>query len=170
MAAAKVVGALAPRTQPTVAPAPDVDMREIIARTHVLLRRAILTVTAIPDPDGRFLGGFKSSMPTPARDASVSYGSEAAQADVAKAARFRPSRKDLDRYMEVLSWLSWLKRQGESGEQGVRLIVYRAHGSSWWRVAQRLKLGKSDDTARRWHDAAVTAIAYAFAARVSEME
>ena len=48
--------------------------------------------------------------------------------------------------------------------------VYRAHGSSWWRVAQRLKLGKSDDTARRWHDAAVICIAYAFAARIAEMD
>lgn len=145
-------------------------MGEIIARAHVLLRRSILTVTAIPDPDRRYQSGPKSSIPQPAPDPNVAYGSEAAQAEIAKAARFRPTRKDLGRYMEVLGWLSWLKRQGEQGDQGVRLIVYRAHGSSWWRVAQRLKLGKSDDTARRWHDAAVIAIAYAFAARIAGMD
>jgi hypothetical protein len=147
-----------------------VDHREIVARCHVLLRRAILTITAIPDPDARFLSGPKSSMPRPQPDPNVSYDSEAAQAELARAGRFRPTKADLSRYMEVMSWLAWLKRQGEEGELGARLIIYRAYGNSWWKCAQRLKLGRSDDTARRWCDSAVEAIALTFAADILAME
>lgn len=156
-------------TNPAAPESPD-ELRELIVRCARLLERALLTVTALPDKERGYLSGPKSSMPRPAPEPNVSYDNEAAQAALAKSARFRPTRADLNRYEQVLGWLTWLKRQGEDGELGARLIVYRAFGDSWWRLAQRMRLGRSDDTARRWHDAAVAAIAIQFATAIAAMD
>ncbi len=68
-----------------------------------------------------------------------------------------PTKADLGRYMEVLDWLTWLKRQGEFGDRGARIVAGRAFGSSFWRIAKR-QYGVSDDTLRRWEVAAITTI------------
>lgn len=76
-------------------------------------------------------------------------------ADARAVAHFLPDPKDMNRFLEVLSWLSWLRREND-GARDVRIITARAFGAPWWKLAMRY--GKSDDTIRRWHDAAIAMI------------
>jgi hypothetical protein len=127
-------------------------MREIRAACAVLIRRAILTLAAIPDPDRRFQQSPQSCMPQPVHDAIEAYGYRSA-----RARRFHPTPADLDRYLIVLPWLGWLGRQ-RGGERDVQILIARAHGCPWWKLSERFNRG--DDTLRAWEKGAIATIAY----------
>ncbi len=78
-------------------------------------------------------------------------------------ARFVPTPTDIDRYLDVLAWLSWLGRQND-GKRNVQIITARAYGSPLWKLAQRF--GKSDETIRRWEADAFDTIAQQFEAEL----
>jgi hypothetical protein len=144
-------------------PPADVDLSELIARAHVLLKRAVLTLAELPDGELRYLSsGSRSPMPQTMPDPELAYDSDAQRDDVARAMRFRPTPKDVSRYLTVWQWLMWLKRQGEEGETGVRLIIHRAHSRRGWSSYARRAFGKSDDTISRWYQNAVMRIAVQF--------
>lgn len=153
-----------------LAPVTTEELKDLTARCQALLTRAVLTDAALPDVDRRYRSGPHCAMPEPAPDPNFAYGTEGAETRNSRAARFRPTPADVDRHLPVMAWLTWLKRQGPDGARGVKLIVLRAHGHPFWRIAKRLDLGRSDDTARRWHYAAVETVARAFWAEIMAME
>jgi hypothetical protein len=154
---------VSPRTADYFGSDPE-RLKDLVARAGELLRRAILTDAVLPDRDRP--RGYLPTLPSmsPA-DRIAAFGFETALAvdeetreiQRRRASRFKPSRDDIERFIEVLSWLSWLKRQGEEGAEGVRIIRLRAFRISTWSIGQRL--GISDDTVRRRHLSAVTRIA-----------
>lgn len=127
---------------------------------EALVRRAILTLAAVPDREHGWLNTVRSSMPEPVREAVESFGWQAAKA------RFQPTPTDLDRYLDVLGWLSWLGRQND-GKRNVQIITARAFGAPLWKLAQRF--GKSDETIRRWEAAAFDDIAREFRREIEAM-
>lgn len=122
-----------------------------------LVKRAILTLASVPDRERGWLASPKSSLPEPVREAVESFGWQRARA------RFAPTPTDLDRYLDVLAWLSWLGRQND-GKRNVQIITARAFGSPLWKLAQRF--GKSDETVRRWEADAFEDIATQFEAEI----
>lgn len=118
---------------------------------------------ALPDREIAWLASPRCALPRPAPDYDPTYD-EHAERSVTPAPRFSPTREDLGRVEEVLSWLAWLRRQGDFGKRGAEIIVARALGRPFWRIARRF--GRSDDTARRWEAGALTAIAGRFADRI----
>lgn len=133
------------------------DYRNGIARCATLLERALKTLRALPDNDRR---AITNSWPDFVRDPLDAYGYTEARPP-----RFRPTPKDVSVMLEVLARLSWLDRQVTSdGPRDVKIIVARAYGSPWWRLAQRF--GRSERTVQRWHDGAVTRIYSTFMAEV----
>lgn len=142
------------------------DLRETAGRCAVLIRRAVLTIRALPDNERRWLGGPRSPAPDPIRSLAESYDSEAARAETARAARFRPSPADVSRCLEVLSWLTWLGRRND-GRRDVAIITARAFGTPFWKLARRY--GRSDETIRRWEAGAIAAIALTFRDAIGRM-
>lgn len=126
----------------------------------VLIRNAILTLAALPDRERSWLASPRSSLPEYVREAVESYGYQEARA------RFRPTPKDIDRCLDSLAWLSWLGRQ-PNGKRDVKIITARAFATPLWKVAQRL--GKSEETIRRWENDALDAIAAQFRREIMAM-
>jgi hypothetical protein len=139
-----------PEAAPATVPDPD-ELRQLAGRAVALLRNAIRTDAALPDRERRWLSGPRCSLP----DVPPDYDSESARDDTARAARFRPTRADVERCPVVMAWLAWLKRQND-GRRDVRIIIRRAFGTPVWAIAE--DLGRSDDTIRRWEGAAIAAI------------
>jgi hypothetical protein len=155
----------------------EIDIKEVRARCADLLRRAILTMAATPDPERRFLAGYKSGMPEPnmspsdrqaafGLDAVIEAAKEAREVQALRASRFKPTMQDVDRCLDVLEWLRWLGYRND-GRKEVRIITAWAHGVPMWKLAQRY--GRSDDTVRRWLDGAVAAIALKFRGEIERM-
>jgi len=148
-------------------PVPPERARELLGQATVLLRRSVLTLRAVPDAERRYLASPRCSLPPSAPTYDPTYDAEALRS-VTPPPKFNPSRADLGRYMEVLDWLAWLKRQGEFGERGAKIIAQRALGNSFWRIAKR-QYGASDDTLRRWEVAAVRTILASYWPRIEEL-
>ena len=62
-----------------------------------------------------------------------------------------PTGEAIDRMLPTLDWLRFTDKRGR------KLIWARAFGETWWKIAGRF--GRSDETARRWYMAALSAIA-----------
>src|SRR5579885_74043 len=122
---------------PAVRPTVDDD----IALLREALRRAVLTLLAIPDPDKRYLRliGNRWLM---VRDAADAYGW------TPEVASFAPTPRDVEIYLDVLSWLSWYGRTNDP--LTAKLFVAWAAGASWRRLCSRFSA--SERTLRRWID------------------
>lgn len=117
-----------------------------------LVRRAVLTLKALPDHERGWLStNLRSCMPTP-----VVHYAEAYKVDefdqTPERRRFRPTPKDRSRYLEILKWLTWLELQGPNDARDVKIIFAWANGVAPKTLAGRY--GRSDDTIRRWMDGA----------------
>jgi hypothetical protein len=143
-----------------------VQVRELTGRATVLIRRALLTLQALPDRERAFLKGPKSAWPTPIDDPPLGYGYEPASE---RRARFKPTPADVERCLPVCGWLTWLRSQGDAGERGARIIVLHGLGVPYWKIAPRLDQRRSDETVRRWEAAALEAIALRFRAEIEAM-
>ena len=121
--------------------------RELKAHCVNLLRRAILTLRALPDRDRAYLStNLRSAMPTPVLG-WLAYKTE--EFDQARERpRFRPTPRDSDIYLDVLGWLTWLEQQGPNEARDVKIITAWALGMPWRKLAERF--GRSEDTMRRW--------------------
>jgi hypothetical protein len=106
----------------------EIDIKEVRARCADLLRRAILTMAATPDPERRFLAGYKSGMPEPnmspsdrqaafGLDAVIEAAKEAREVQALRASRFKPTMQDVDRCLDVLAWLTWLGYRNDGGKE-----------------------------------------------------
>lgn len=143
----------------TSADLPSERLRAMAGLAKELVRRAVLTDAALPDPDRRFLAGPRCSLPDVLPEHHLSYDSEGARASSARAARFRPSRTDITRCPQVMAWLAWLKGEND-GRRDVEIIVRRCFGTPMWKLASRF--GRSDETIRRWEAGAYAAIVNRF--------
>ena len=124
------------------------DDKEQVAETAARLRRAILTLYKVPDPDSRFVYGSGTYWPE-----FVHELNQAEKPSVLKT--FKPSPKDIDTYLETLKGLTWLQAQND-GKRDCRIIVARAFETPWWWLAA--KHGRHRSTVTRWYEGAVATI------------
>ena len=99
-----------------------------------LLRRAILTLCAIPDPDARYRRNPQTAWPGILQDPYHAYG-----AAPPRYRHFHPTAADLSRYLPVLDWLLWYEHVSSHGREAVSLFWARTHGSAWWPLEQRFR-------------------------------
>lgn len=90
--------------------------------TRELLRRAILTLAAIPDPDRRFRTGPKTAWPAFAQDWHAYAARDATVRE------YTPTPDDIGRYLTVLDWLTAYGRQSARNAENARLFVARTFG------------------------------------------
>lgn len=115
-----------------------------------IIRRAILTLAAIKDPDERFRRGHQSTWTLPVvHDAHDAYGY-----GVPSNAKFIPSPQDISQMETVAVWLAWLRRT--EGEYALKRIIGWAKGVPGWMLGTREKC--SERTIRNRIDRSVTAI------------
>jgi hypothetical protein len=105
--------------------------QELLAAMREILRRAVMTLAALRDPDRRFLG--LSQMPQHVvHDVKEAYGySSASVRD------FQPSAYEIEQADVVLPWLAWLRR--EHGDVECRRFIGWSMGAQVWRLAKREK-------------------------------
>ena len=105
---------------------------ETVEITRELIRRAILTLAAIPDPDARFRGGLHSAWPEFRQEISAAYGAVEASAKV-----FVPTAADIGRMYAVLRAYNEFRRRSPTDKQTARLFTAWVFGVPMWMLQQR---------------------------------
>jgi hypothetical protein len=70
-----------------------------------------------------------------------------------RAPRFMPTPRDVSNMLPVWYWLNHLRHQAGHGRRDFKVLVGRARGASWWKLASMC--GTYEKRVQRWHDAAV---------------
>lgn len=109
------------------------------------IERAVKTLNAIPDPQP--LKGFKVAWPEMPHRHEDAYGYSTVTE------RFVPTKEDVDTMMDWLDLLAWLDREDYS--TWTNIVVMRISKQPWWRISDRLRLGVSEPTIKRWYDSAM---------------
>lgn len=109
-----------------------------------LIRRGVLTHDAIPEFTHRKMTRRYDVV----QEMSDAYG----YTDESKP-RFIPTPRDVSNMLTVWYWLNDLRKQVGTGRRDFKLLVCRARGVPWWKLAQRC--GRCERTVQRWHDGAV---------------
>lgn len=119
---------------------------QLLAAMREIIRRAVMTLAALRDPDRRYLG--LAQMPQHVvHDVKEAYGySSATVRD------FAPSAYEIEQADVVLPWLAWLRR--EHGDMECRRFIGWAMGAPVWRLAKRE--GCSDKTIHNRIDRSVS--------------
>jgi hypothetical protein len=94
-----------------------------------LLRRAILTLAALPDPDLRFRLGPRCAWPPIVQAVHDAYAAAPPTVRI-----FQPTAADISRWDTVFDWLRWYAR--EHDPQNVRLFKARIFGKSIMELQQ----------------------------------
>jgi hypothetical protein len=129
------------------------DMNDLTILTREAIRRAILTLAALPDPDQRYLRYVTPNISV-VRDAAEAYGWTPARL------RFFPTPFDCSVYLQVLGWLSWYERSITQGTHAVRIVMAWATGCEYWRLSKRFSC--SERTLRRKIDGVADTIGSRF--------
>ena len=111
------------------------------ATVEAQIREAIATLMALPDRERDWLMSCRSRWPAAP---GVSEGP-------ARRRRPQPAPGAIDRMLPTLLWIRHLD------EAGQRVLWMRGLGMSWARIGA--EIGRSGQTARRWHDGALDLIA-----------
>lgn len=136
----------APRTDAEIA-------AEAFAAVKEIIRRAIVTLWTLKDPDRKYLAARSSSwLLSVVRERSESYGWATYG--------FEPTPHDISQMEIVAGWLAWLRRT--EGEQALRRLIAWTLGVQTWRIGQRERC--SERTIRNRMDRSVAAIMRQFAA------
>lgn len=102
---------------------------ELLTAMREIIRRAIITLAVLRDPDRRYLG--LSQMPQHViRDVHEAYGYSSAPVR-----EFQPTALEVSQMEIVLPWLAWLRR--DHGDIEVRRFIGWAMGVPTWRLAKR---------------------------------
>lgn len=126
---------------------------ECFATVKEIIRRAIVTLWTLKDPDRKYLAARSSSwLLSVVRERSESYGWATYG--------FEPTPHDISQMEIVAGWLAWLRRT--EGEQSLRRLIAWTLGVQTWRIGQREKC--SERTIRNRMDRSVAAIIRQFAA------
>lgn len=117
-----------------------------------IIRRAIVTLWTLKDPDRRYLNPNLSGWLLPTvRERSESYGWGSYG--------FEPTPHDVSQMEIVAGWLAWLRRT--EGEQAIRRLIAWTLGVQTWKIGQRERC--SERTIRNRIDRSVAAIMCQFA-------
>lgn len=114
-----------------------VTISDPVAAVRELLRRSLLTLAAIPDPDVRFRAGPKTAWPAYVRESRDAYASAPP-----KIRAFTPSQRDIGVFMEALEWLAWYRRQNHRADENVRLFTAWVFGAPIWMLQQRISTNR----------------------------
>jgi hypothetical protein len=126
---------------------------EAFAAVKEIIRRAIITLWTLKDPDRKYLTARSSSwLLSVVRERSESYGWATYG--------FEPTPHDISQMEIVAGWLAWLRRT--EGEQALRRLIAWTLGVQTWRIGRRE--GCSEQTVRNRMDRSVAAIIRQFAA------
>lgn len=130
--------------QPERRPAPRVKARERVSRSDVELRllTAMKTLRALPDRERRFFI-VKSSSPDYVQESVTAY---AAVEDLGP--RFQPSPAEISDCLHALAWVRHLELSAW------RILWWRSFDLSFGVIGKQI--GRSDETARKRFDTAVT--------------
>lgn len=115
-------------------------LRERLDWVREVLRRAILTLGALPDPDLRYRLGPHSGWPAYVQETRDAYASAPP-----KLRTFQPTQQDVSRFLDVLGWLSWYGR--EHSEETRRLFVAWVLGAPMWMLQQRCSTNRRQPAA-----------------------
>lgn len=127
-----------------------------VAKCAELLRRAILTLDALPDPDARFFAQ-SNGWPEIKREVKPSEGHYEIDASPTPVrVRFRPTTKDVSNCLPVLEWLSWFQRTQNMGKRDTKIIFAHVHGASWRKIGDIH--GRDKNTVKRWYEGSITVI------------
>lgn len=102
---------------------------ELLDAMREIVRRALMTLAAVRDPDHRFLG-YARQAGNIVHEVKEAYGYSSASVR-----NFAPTAYEISQMEVVLPWLAWLRRQ--EGEQAIRRIIAWSMGSALWRIGQR---------------------------------
>lgn len=136
-----------------------ISPRELMPDVRELLRRAILTLAAVPacrgprDPQNPLANRM-------VHDAIEAYGYQPPAVRM-----FTPTPRDVTLYLDVLNLLSWFQR--EYGETKVKVFVAWAFDVPFRVIAWQIK--RSEDTVQRWRDAVALTITEAHVDTVKNM-
>lgn len=134
--------------------------KETLAAVRELIRYAIMTLSALRDPDRKYLG--LAQMPVHiVHDVQQAYGYSSASVR-----SFRPTAQDITQMEFFSSWLAWLRRN--EGEMALRRIIGWSMGAALWRLGQRE--GCSGDTIMNRINRSVSAMIEHFAGSRIEVE
>lgn len=100
-----------------------------------LIRRSILTLASVPDPDLRYRLGPKTAWPEFVRYSRDAYGSAPP-----RVRSFTPSRYDLTICLEVLGWVSWYGRT--RSQNTVKLFQAWTFGAPMWQLQERCETNR----------------------------
>jgi hypothetical protein len=117
-----------------------------------IIRRAIITLMTLRDPDWRYQYRGSSWLFPVVNQAQEAYGYVQYG--------FEPTPHDVSQMEIVADWLSWLKRT--EGEWSIRRIISWTLGVPTWRIGAREKC--SERTVRNRIDRSISAIIGQFAA------
>lgn len=127
---------------------------EALAAIKAIIRRGIMTLLTLRDPDKKYQRGFKDSawlFPV-INTAQEAYGYSNYG--------FEPTPHDLSQLEIVAGWLSWLRRT--EGEGAIRRLIAWTLGIQTWKIGSRERC--SERTIRNRIDRSVAAIIREFAA------
>jgi hypothetical protein len=120
-----------------------------------IVRRAVLTLAAIKDPDERYRRGLASTWTLPVvHDAETAYGY-----GTPTIAKFVPSPRDVSQMEVVTTWLVWLRRT--EGELSVKRIIGWAKGIPGWMLGTKERC--SERTIKNRIDRSISSIIEEFA-------
>lgn len=125
---------------------------EVLHTVKEIVRRAIITLWTLKDPDRRYLRAPSSSwLLSVVRERSESYG----WANYG----FEPTAHDISQMEIVATWLAWLRRT--EGEQALRRLIGWTLGIQTWKIGMRERC--SERTIRNRIDRSIVAIINKFA-------
>lgn len=110
---------------------------ELLTGMREIIRYAVMTLGALPDPDGRYRRGLASYWPGIVHQVNEAYGYSSAWVQ-----RFRPTPQHIDQMWVVMPWLSWIRR--EEGQEALDRIHFWALGGG-----NRKKLAEMEDCSPR---------------------
>lgn len=126
---------------------------DALALMKAIVRRAIMTLFTIKDPDRKYLNAGQSGwLLSTIRERAESYGWASYG--------FVPLPSDISQMEVVAGWLAWLRRT--EGEQSIRRLIAWTLGVQTWKIGMREKC--SEQTVRNRIDRSIVAIMRQFMA------
>lgn len=120
---------------------------DALALMKAIVRRAIMTLFTIKDPDRKYLNAGQSGwLLSTVRERAESYGWASYG--------FEPLPSDISQMEVVAGWLAWLRRT--EGEQSIRRLIAWTLGVQTWKIGMREKC--SEQTIRNRIDRSIVAI------------
>lgn len=111
----------------------DKILKDSVRAIREIIRRAILTFKALPDPDAKFLHQGRSW--DIVRNVNEAYGyAEASVKD------FEPTPHEIDQAEIIIPWLAWLWEH--EGDIAVKRTIGWAMGIPMWRLAQNERVSE----------------------------